>query len=93
MDFIAQSGYDPVYGARPLKRAIQRLLENPIATKILETTFAEGAVIVVALEDGALVFDSREKAVASEATLADDASTEGTQPPKVGSAVGSTISG
>jgi ATP-dependent Clp protease ATP-binding subunit ClpB len=93
MDFIAQSGYDPVYGARPLKRAIQRELENPIATKILETTFAEGAVIVVALEDGALVFDSREKAVASEATLADDASTEGTQPPKVGSAVGSTISG
>lgn len=42
IDFIAESGYDPVYGARPLKRAIQRLLENPIATEILETTFAQG---------------------------------------------------
>jgi ATP-dependent Clp protease ATP-binding subunit ClpB len=56
IDFIAQSGYDPVYGARPLKRAIQRLLENPIATQILETTFDEGATIQVELEDGGLVF-------------------------------------
>lgn len=58
MDFIAQSGYDPVYGARPLKRAIQRELENPIATKILETTFGEGAVITVDLEDDHLVLDT-----------------------------------
>lgn len=60
VDFIAQSGYDPVYGARPLKRAIQRHLENPIATKILETTFAEGATIEVNFADEVLVFESRE---------------------------------
>jgi ATP-dependent Clp protease ATP-binding subunit ClpB len=62
IDFIAQSGYDPVYGARPLKRAIQRLLENPIATKILETTFAQGATIVVNLQEGELVFSQQELA-------------------------------
>jgi ATP-dependent Clp protease ATP-binding subunit ClpB len=63
MDFIAQSGYDPVYGARPLKRAIQRELENPIATKILESTFTEGAVITVDAEEGQLVFGRREPEV------------------------------
>lgn len=40
-------GYDPVYGARPLKRAIQRQLENPLATKLLEGTFTEGDTIMV----------------------------------------------
>jgi ATP-dependent Clp protease ATP-binding subunit ClpB len=63
VDFIAESGYDPVYGARPLKRAIQRLLENPIATKILETTFAPGAAIVVTLKEGALVLSHRDPEV------------------------------
>ncbi len=58
IDFIAHSGYDPVYGARPLKRAIQRLLENPIATKILQTTFTEGAAIGVDLLEGELVFNT-----------------------------------
>ncbi|HIK46450.1 MAG TPA: ATP-dependent chaperone ClpB [Leptolyngbyaceae cyanobacterium M65_K2018_010] len=56
IDFIARSGYDPVYGARPLKRAIQRLLENPIATKILETSFSEGATIQVDLGEEGLIF-------------------------------------
>ena len=61
IDFIAESGYDPVYGARPLKRAIQRLLENPIATKILETTFTEGGTIQVNKEgDDGLVFSHQE---------------------------------
>jgi ATP-dependent Clp protease ATP-binding subunit ClpB len=69
IDFIAQSGYDPVYGARPLKRAIQRLLENPIATQILETTFAPGATITVELEAGALVFSRREPDVPEPAVV------------------------
>lgn len=60
IDSIAESGYDPVYGARPLKRAIQRLLENPIATKILETTFTEGATIHVDYSDDGLVFSHQE---------------------------------
>ncbi len=54
--YIADVGYDPVYGARPLKRAIQRELENPIATKILENTFSEGSIIQVDLVNEGLVF-------------------------------------
>jgi ATP-dependent Clp protease ATP-binding subunit ClpB len=45
--YIADVGYDPVYGARPLRRALQRELENPLATKLLENTFTEGETIVV----------------------------------------------
>ncbi|MBE7383256.1 MAG: ATP-dependent chaperone ClpB [Leptolyngbya sp. SIO1E4] len=56
INYIAQVGYDPVYGARPLKRAIQKELENPIATKILEETFVEGSTIHVSLREGTLVF-------------------------------------
>lgn len=55
-DYIAAVGYDPSYGARPLKRAIQREIENPIATKILEGTFAEGHVINITVEDEKLIF-------------------------------------
>ncbi|PSR16616.1 ATP-dependent chaperone ClpB, partial [filamentous cyanobacterium CCP3] len=72
IDFIAQSGYDPVYGARPLKRAIQRLLENPIATKILETTFAQGATIAVDLQDDVLVFSHHEPAVSEVPEAVED---------------------
>jgi ATP-dependent Clp protease ATP-binding subunit ClpB len=53
---IADAGYDPVYGARPLKRAIQRELENPIATKLLENTFVEGDTIHVTVTEGELHF-------------------------------------
>jgi ATP-dependent Clp protease ATP-binding subunit ClpB len=55
-DYIAAVGYDPSYGARPLKRAIQREIENPIANKILEGTFAEGHQISITVEDDKLVF-------------------------------------
>ncbi|MEB3175356.1 MAG: AAA family ATPase, partial [Cyanobacteriota bacterium] len=52
LDHIVNSGYDPTYGARPLKRAIQRELENPIATKILENTFtAEDTIYIDCLEN------------------------------------------
>ncbi|MEL6555143.1 MAG: ATP-dependent chaperone ClpB [Cyanobacteria bacterium J06621_11] len=47
VDFVADKGYDPAYGARPLKRAIQRELENPIATLILENTFTEGSTLKI----------------------------------------------
>ena len=46
-DYLADEGYDPIYGARPLKRVIQRKIQNEIATKILETTFGEGDTIFV----------------------------------------------
>ena len=54
---LADLGYDPVYGARPLKRTIQRELQNPIATKLLENTFVDGDTILVDLVDGKLSFD------------------------------------
>jgi ATP-dependent Clp protease ATP-binding subunit ClpB len=58
-DYLADVGYDPIYGARPLKRAIQRELQNPIATKILETTFGEGDTIFVDCVDRVLTFDTK----------------------------------
>jgi ATP-dependent Clp protease ATP-binding subunit ClpB len=55
-DYLADVGYDPIYGARPLKRAIKRELQNPIATKILEDTFGEGDTIYVDCVERVLTF-------------------------------------
>jgi ATP-dependent Clp protease ATP-binding subunit ClpB len=63
---LADAGYDPVYGARPLKRAIQRELENAIATKLLENTFVEGNTILIDCVDDALTFSKKEKVKLSE---------------------------
>ncbi len=52
LDWLAAVGYDPVYGARPLKRAIQRELETPIAKAILAGTYLSGSTIVVEVEAG-----------------------------------------
>jgi ATP-dependent Clp protease ATP-binding subunit ClpB len=55
---IGAEGFDPAFGARPLKRAIQRLLQNPLAMSVLEGRFVEGDRIVVdAAPDGTLVFE------------------------------------
>jgi ATP-dependent Clp protease ATP-binding subunit ClpB len=51
-ELIAEEGYDPAYGARPLKRAIQRLVQNPLAIRLLEGEFEEGDTIRVVREDG-----------------------------------------
>jgi ATP-dependent Clp protease ATP-binding subunit ClpB len=61
LDQIVSAGYDPVYGARPLKRAIQRELENPIATKILENAFMAGDKILIDCVDNQLVFGKQEE--------------------------------
>ncbi len=53
---IADAGWDPAYGARPLKRSIQRLLENPLAVRLLEGDFQPGDVILVDEQNGDLVF-------------------------------------
>jgi ATP-dependent Clp protease ATP-binding subunit ClpB len=45
--WLAESGYDPVYGARPLKRVIQRELQNPLATAILRGSIKDGAHVAV----------------------------------------------
>src|SRR5256884_298927 len=57
--FVAQHGYDPVYGARPLKRALQKYILDPLSLDILEGKFREGQRIKVDADDGALEF--REK--------------------------------
>ncbi len=56
LDKLAQVGFDPVYGARPLKRAIQSQLENPLAQEILSGKFGPSDVIQADVEDGAIVF-------------------------------------
>ncbi|MDJ0598675.1 MAG: ATP-dependent chaperone ClpB [Crocosphaera sp.] len=56
LDFVADIGYDPVYGARPLKRAVQRYLETPIAKSILRGEFKAGDTIFVDVEDERLTF-------------------------------------
>jgi ATP-dependent Clp protease ATP-binding subunit ClpB len=58
---IAEVGYDPVYGARPLKRAIQRLLQNPIATFLLEGKFVAGDRIAIDVKDQKLLFAKKQK--------------------------------
>jgi ATP-dependent Clp protease ATP-binding subunit ClpB len=55
-DLLGNVGFDPVYGARPLKRAIQAQLENPLAQKILAGAFVNGDVIEVGNDGGHLVF-------------------------------------
>ena len=55
---LAEAGYDPVYGARPLKRAIQKEILNPLALKLLDGTFKEGAFIEVDIKGGIPVFNS-----------------------------------
>ncbi|GBE05198.1 MAG TPA: ATP-dependent chaperone ClpB [Nitrospirae bacterium] len=54
--YLAEAGYDPVYGARPLKRAIQKEILNPLATKLLDATFKEGDAIEVDVEKNRIVF-------------------------------------
>ena len=56
MDKIVEAGFDPVYGARPLKRAIQREIENPLAQEILKGTFLPGETIHGELADEAIIF-------------------------------------
>ncbi|HEX2195067.1 MAG TPA: AAA family ATPase, partial [Candidatus Limnocylindria bacterium] len=55
--YVAREGYDPTYGARPLRRAIQRLVENPLARRILGGEFAAGSTVRIDLRDGELTFE------------------------------------
>jgi ATP-dependent Clp protease ATP-binding subunit ClpB len=54
---VADAGWDPTYGARPLKRALQRMVENPLALRLLEGEFADGDTVRVDARDGELVFE------------------------------------
>ncbi len=62
LDRLGEAGFDPVYGARPLKRAIQQQLENPLAQEILAGKYLPGDIIRVDVADGRLVFSRVAKA-------------------------------
>ncbi len=64
LDRLGAAGFDPVYGARPLKRAIQQQLENPLAQKILSGEFGQGDTVVVDTAEEKLVFHRSERAAA-----------------------------
>ncbi|MES2603478.1 MAG: type VI secretion system ATPase TssH, partial [Pseudomonadota bacterium] len=63
LDKLASLGFDPVYGARPLKRAIQQWLENPLAQEVLKGTYPPGSTIVVSLVGQDIAFSKKAKAV------------------------------
>jgi ATP-dependent Clp protease ATP-binding subunit ClpB len=64
-DLLVREGYDPAYGARPLKRTIQRLVLDPLARHVLEGEFREGDTVIIDADGGTLVF--RKAAVAASA--------------------------
>jgi ATP-dependent Clp protease ATP-binding subunit ClpB len=56
-DWLAAAGYDPVYGARPLKRVIQSAVQNPLATLLLEGTINDGETVTVSAGEGGLIIN------------------------------------
>src|SRR5207253_2876688 len=57
-EFLIEQGFNPEFGARPLRRAVQRLLEDPLSEEVLRGSFPEGAVVTVNVHEGHLRFDS-----------------------------------
>jgi len=64
-ELLANEGYDPNFGARPLKRAIQTLIQNPLAMKLLNGEVLPGQTVVVSARDGQMEFATRPRAVAA----------------------------
>jgi len=63
--WLAKVGFDPIYGARPLRRAIERYVENPLSTRVLQGEFKEGDTIIVDLTDDTLSFTAKAAAAVS----------------------------
>jgi len=68
-DFLVEKGYDPIYGARPMRRAVERYLEDPLAEEILRGKFQEGTPINVTVEGDKLVFSQPAQAAPTEGAL------------------------
>ena len=66
--WVVDNGYDSVYGARPLKRFIQRAIETPIAKLLIERDLPEDTAIIVDVENDEVVLKTREKALEGEVT-------------------------
>jgi len=63
-DLLAEEGYEPAYGARPLKRAIQQRIQNALAKELLAGRFEDGAVITVSAQSGEFTFSATEAVAA-----------------------------
>jgi len=69
-DFLVEKGYDPTYGARPMRRSVERYLEDPLAEELLKSNLHEGEPVEVTAENGKLIFTQKAKpAPGAEATL------------------------
>jgi ATP-dependent Clp protease ATP-binding subunit ClpC len=62
LEMVIKEGYEPAYGARPIKRAVQRLIENPLSNQIIEGKFKEGDSISADVVDGKIIFEKAKKA-------------------------------
>ena len=62
-DLIIEEAYDPIYGARPLKRTIQRRILDPLAVRVLQGDFREGDTVLIDAQAGALSFNKVEASV------------------------------
>ncbi len=67
-EFLIEKGYDPTYGARPMRRAVEKYLEDPLAEEILRGNIKEGDTIAVSAKDGKLTFRTPEHAEPAEAS-------------------------
>ena len=63
--WLVKEGYNPIYGARPLRRVIERYVENPMSTKLLRGEFTEGDTIKVDLGDEGLTFTAKAASAAA----------------------------
>ena len=66
-NLIAQEGYDPDFGARPLRRAIQKLIDNSLSEEILKGRFKDGEDIVIGIKNGNIVFNKKKKSKVGKA--------------------------
>lgn len=69
-DFLVEKGYDPQYGARPMRRAVERYLEDPLAEEILKGSFHDGEPIQVTVQDDKLHFSQTAPAAGNPGALA-----------------------
>ncbi len=65
-ELLVQEGFDPQYGARPLRRAIQRLVEDPLSDELLRGRFRQGDYVVADVRDGKVVFEGRREPVGAQ---------------------------
>jgi len=66
-DFLVEKGYDPQYGARPMRRSVERFLEDPLAEEILKGSLHEGEAILVTMGTDKLVFNQKAAAAGAVA--------------------------